>query len=71
MKLFIIFACLSVGISVTQYGIYYFFPSISVILRSLFQLGQIILLLGYFFLLVMYFWVQRDRTRKEKQSLRE
>lgn len=57
MKLFIIFACLSVGISV--------------ILRSWFQLGQVILLLGYFFLLVMYFWVQRDRTRKEKQSLGE
>lgn len=57
MKLFIIFACLSVGISV--------------ILRSWFQLGQTILLLGYFFLLVMYFWVQRGRTRKEKQSLGE
>ena len=71
MKLFIIFACLSVGISVEQYGIYYFFPSISVILRNWFQLGQIILLLGYFFLLVMYFWLQHDRTRKEKQTLGE
>ncbi len=71
MKLFIIFACLSVGISVAQYGIYYFFPSISVILRNWFQWGQIILLLGYFFLLVMYFWLQHDRTRKEKQTLGE
>jgi hypothetical protein len=71
MKIFIIFACLSVGVSVAQYGIYYFFPNISVILRSWFQLGQVILLLGYFFLLVMYFWVQHGSTRKGKQSLRE